>query len=897
VAAKNDERSETPVLSTGQITLPPPAFALSPVAWSEAQLARLGAEWRSVLRAFAYHPFVAISALRGEPPTQYRVDFRVRSLVLNDAEQLQYVQTVPMEIWLPPGYPTQEPLVRPLAAVFHPNISYDAVRFGTAWQMTDTLVDVVQRVGEYLAYRSYDPDALLNEVAMQWISDNAAMLPLDTRADFKPTAGGEPLARISQFGPATLEQMRRSMEELISVLSGDAAAPNVEQVRAFGHQTRNVMRMFLVPDIPAELRTRAHEFDQFALDLPASVPSWEYVRRVKSWSKSMLADSAELAQAVAELAPEIEKLSGTVIAEFSTAEDAVRHIPAAADLALPLLRLPAMFKDAALRLESLRARLSAVDLKRPPNPLPASSLLGPLVSRKLREAEDDVEFARHAITDNITALEPALLRAREEVLALRLIARWREYIDIVTKATVLEQHLAGMSDAIEGYFIHSADGTFGPFQLEQEVELGAATVVVHTAAGGAVEVHNAKNGSTLGRGTNGTAAATLPEGNKPAAPMTFKLAEGVEQPLLQLDYACKQTILLLPKLQSAPASPATSWCGRMASLFAEVEAQQMARAEHRRCMHRWEALIEELKQLAQFKARLTTHFLLQRAAILVPRLNAERADQEAIIANSTQRIAAIVARSSRDLETGRLIVPSKYAKTYTEENLALESAKKRAHRIESRLKALSNRLRDRLASTRQCGRPEVPVLRRMQPLSTELTELAPLMSDEQLLARVSSLAKLLKTPLMANFSPPPQTKVQSAPLPMTGDLDALGAAEKPVVSEGAGATDFARGDMADTGQVVQTATAGHVESQPGAAVPQTEKLESEPAAVVPRTGEVGPQPAPAMLQPEQVETESEAVVSSAVEVEEQSSAEPIEEFFALDDDEIDSDPENDWIEQ
>jgi hypothetical protein len=672
-------------VSSSQITLPPPSFALSPVAWSDGQLARLTGEWRTAFRAFAYHPFVAISVLRGDPPTQFRVDFRVRSLVFNEAEQLQYVQSVPMEVWFPPGYPSQEPLVRPLAAVFHPNISYDGVHFATAWQVTDTLVDVVHRVGEYLAYRSYDPDAVVNGVAMQWLHENAGLVPLDRRADFNPTAGGEPIGRISQFGPATLEQMRRSIEELVVALSGEAVGPSVEHVRTFAHQTRNVMRMFLDPDIPADLRERASEFDQFALDLPASVPTWEHVRRLKSWSKSMLDESAELAPAVGKLASEIEVVSGLVTGDFKSAEEAVAYIPSATELAAPLLRIQDAFKDAAKRLESLRARLAAMDFKRPPNPLKPEGPLSRLLNAKLQEAEDDVEFARHTATEHTAALEPSIVRAREEVLALRLIAKWREYIDIVVNATRLEHHLAGLADAIDGYYIRSTDSVSGPFQSEQQVVLGKAAVAVTFGNDGAMEVRDATNYSVLGRGTNGTAAVILPSADGPAVPMTFELAERTDEPLLRLDYACKQTTLLLPKLQSAPANAAASWCGRMATLFADPEAQQAARGEHRRCVHRWEAMIAELKRLSQFKARLSTHFLLQRAVVLVPRLHEEYAAQEAIIARATQRIAEIMSRSSRDAQTNQLIIPARFAKTYTAETLALETAKSAAARIESRL--------------------------------------------------------------------------------------------------------------------------------------------------------------------------------------------------------------------
>ncbi len=758
-------------------------------------------------RAFAYHPFVAVSALRGDPPSHYQVDFRVRSLVLDADEQLQYVNAVPMEIWIPPGYPTQAPLVRPLVNVFHPNISPDGVPFTSNWQIADTLADVIQRIGEYLAWRTYDPAAVVNMIALQWLSDNPGLLPLDARGDFSRNAGGEPLGRINRFGPATLEQMRRAMAELIAALSGEAAGPNVEQVRAFGHQTRVAMRLFLEPDIPAELRNRAHEFDQCALDLPASVPSWEHVRRLKAWAKTVLAESAELTPAMTQLSVETDKLSGLVTAEFDSAEQAAQLIPSASELGPSLLHLPTAYTEAAQGFATLRAQLASIDLKRPPNALADECVIARHLKQKLAEADDDVEFARHTATETMAALEPALLRARAEVLALRTIGRWREYIDLFSKAAALEQQIASLnSDAVGGYFVKSAEGAFGPFQLEQQVVVGATTIVVSASNGGAIEVRNAADDSVLGHGANGSATAMLPGGDNAAAPIIIKLAESVDEPLLQLEYACQQTTTLLPKLQSVLADEAESWCGRMLNLFAGIEAQQAARAAHRRAHHRWDALIAELTELSSYKARLATHFLLTRAVALVPRLAAERDALQQKSRQATESIAAIATRSSRHELTGALIVPPKYAKTYTDCNAALDAAAKRLRRVDARLKSISDTLRHRLASPRLCGRPEIPELHKMRPLSTELTDLAPDLSDDALRATVASLAALLNTSLIANLSPAPPAS-QPPTTHQTGELDTIGSGELPVISEGADSAELQEDDTTATEDQSVTAEA------------------------------------------------------------------------------------------
>ena len=773
--------NETPAAGAARSSLRPPAFALTPVAWSDAQIDRLKREFQGVFRAFAYHPFVAVAAQRGDPPTLYRVDFRVRSLALDEAQQLSYVDAVPVEIWLPPGYPADPPLVRPLVAVFHPNISYEAVHFAEPRQAADSLVDIIGRLGEYLSFRGYDPAVVVNEMALQWARDNARLLPLDARADFSPTAGGEPVGRIGRFGAATLEQMRQSMEEVLVALAGEGPGPTIEQVRAFGHQTRVAMSLFLAEDIPAALRATASEFDQSALDLPASVPLWQHIRRLVSWGKSVLAQAGELTQARARLEAELDKLSAMVPASLADAADAVRHIPSSTALQEILLRLPTVYKDAGNRAEALRALIGAAVAARPANPLRAQGMVARQLGARLKDAEDDVEFARHTTAEALSAMELLLPRARAEVIALRVIGGWREYIDTFEKATLLEAKLAGLSgDAIEAYTISTPDGHFGPFQLEQEVALGDVSVGTTSRQPGAIEICDAVDETVLGRGQGGCAVAMLPGGAGGPRAMTFTLSEGCDELLVQLEYAVRQTGGLLPKLQSIPAGEAQSWCGRMLSLFATEEAQQGARSEQRRANHRWESLIGDLQALSSFKARLATSFMLKRAEGSVARLLAQRAANKTSVEEATVRIRAIAQRSSRDAE-GQLIMSPKNAREFAEQSNVLDAAEKALGRASSRLEKLSNRLRERLASPRCCGRPETPTLRRVAPISAELSAVAAEFSDEWLRAVAARLAAQLKTTFMVNITAAPEPKAPEASPPP--DFTAPAAIEPPVVSE------------------------------------------------------------------------------------------------------------------
>jgi hypothetical protein len=818
--------NQTPAAGAARSSVRPPAFALKPVAWSDAQIDRLKREFQGVLRAFAYHPFVSVAAQRGDPPAVYRVDFRVRSVVLDAAQQLSYVDAVAVEIWLPPGYPADAPLVRPLAAVFHPNVSYEAVHFAEPRQSADSLAEIIGRVGEYLSFRGYDPSVVVNEMALQWARDNAGLLPLDARADFSPLAGGEPLERIGRFGAATLEQMGRSVDEVLAVLSGEGPGPTIEQVRAFAHQTRVAMSLFLAEDVPAALRAGAAKFDHAALDLPASVPLWQHVRRLVSWKKSMMAQSGELAATRAQLEGELEKLSAMLRTNFADAADASRQIPSAAALQEILLRLPSVYKDVGNRAEALRALIGAAAPVRPANPLRQEGIVARPLLARLKETEDDVEFARHRAAEALAAMDRLLPRARGDVIALRVIGGWREYIDTFAKAVALEKNLADLGgDGIEAYTISVGDDRFGPFQLEQEVALGELRVAVTSKQPGAIEVCDVANETILGRGTGGSAVAMLPGETGGPRAMTFALSEGCDELLLRLEYALRHTGGLLPKLQSITGDIGESWCGRMLALFAAEEAQQGARSEQRRAAHRWESLIEDLKALSSFKTRLATCFMLMRSEESVGRLLPQRAAHRSDIQAATGRIRAIAERSSRDAE-GQLIMSPKNAREFAEQTDALEVAKKGLERAASRLEKLSNRLRERLASPRCCGRPQTPALRRIGAISAELSGRAAGFSDEWLRAVAARLAAQLKTTFMVNIPEAPEPKVPKAPPPADSVVPAT--IEPPLLSEEAERDLVAAGHdepMAEAmpGEVTEERVAGEI------VAPETVARETEPA--------------------------------------------------------------------
>jgi ubiquitin-protein ligase len=180
-------------------------------AWSSEQLTRLEGEWRRLQRSFAFHPHVSVHPLRGDPPSEYQVDFRLKTLLIDESGQLQYADGASVHIWLPPQFPHDPPLVRPMSGLFHPNVSWEGFHLQSAWKPAETLAGLVRRLGDLLAWRIFDPESVVNTAALDWLNANPDSVPLDAQANFAPSAGGEPLAKIVRNGDKAIEGIRQSL--------------------------------------------------------------------------------------------------------------------------------------------------------------------------------------------------------------------------------------------------------------------------------------------------------------------------------------------------------------------------------------------------------------------------------------------------------------------------------------------------------------------------------------------------------------------------------------------------------------------------------------------------------------------------------------------------------------
>lgn len=145
---------------------------------STVRLRRLTADFDKLQDYVRLHPRVKLLQFDGDPPERYQLEYRIRSLRQVGGE-LTPVKSHMVEIVLPRNYPRTPPQCRMLSPVFHPNIAPHAICVGDHWSAGESLQSIVMRIGEMLAFQSYNVKSPLNGDAARWVEEHADELPLD----------------------------------------------------------------------------------------------------------------------------------------------------------------------------------------------------------------------------------------------------------------------------------------------------------------------------------------------------------------------------------------------------------------------------------------------------------------------------------------------------------------------------------------------------------------------------------------------------------------------------------------------------------------------------------------------------------------------------------------------
>lgn len=771
--------------------------AYGEIAWSSDQMTRLENEWRRLQRAFAYHPHVTLTPLHGDPPFEYQVDYRVTTLVGDEYGNLQYAPGVSVHVQITGGFPHEPPVVRPLAGVFHPNVSYEGFWLGGLWQPNQTLEGLVRQIGDLLAYRTYDPNGVVNPAAAEWMAGNAQMLPLDRQADLSPNAGGDPLGRICRYGQQSIEHFRQSLLSLHDSLL-QATAPSDAEAVAFANKTRLALNLFLENDVPDDLRHAASEIDDSARELPNALGSYAYCRKRRALTAACKQTGRSLLDMLKPVTATLDKLAGIVTEDPLEPLVALRLLPELAVLQPFQMQLPKQIQDLDQRIAAMHHQLKALVASTQPQVIPTDALLSQRLEKELDEADKAANIMASEVKKLLTQMEALAVRAKEDLAALEQIVLWRELQEMIGKGRGLERRIAEWgSEGVQAYFVENESGRFGPFQFEQPVDLGKE-VLVRNMMRGSLEVRDPALEKSLGESKNGTVAVEFPAGDEAEEPAegekpktyrtTFTITERCDDLLIQLDFLRRQVVDTFKGFHGVKITSQT-WCGNLARLLATESSRMTIEKDLSVLTQRWKATCVDLANLSPFKERLTTYFVLSRAAEALPRLTQELAAARHAMKDSDVRMEEIVKRCSRDVETDRLVVPPKLAKRYEEEQALRKKSTATIERNTKLIKSLGPQVLTRLGHPKLLGRGTIPKMKALTQVPDQLAALP--LPDGQLGELIVICEEALGRPL---GGPRPEPRAEPVPEPVAEYAPAEGA--EPEYAEGEEGVAYAEGEAA-----------------------------------------------------------------------------------------------------
>jgi ubiquitin-protein ligase len=143
------------------------------------RIRRLKLDHESLHKRFTNWPVIRLIGTAGMPPELYRFQYSLRGLyVVGDGSILERSEHV-LEVNLSLGYPRRAPQCRMLTPVFHPNFDDASVCIGDFWAASESLDDLIIRIGRMIAYQEYNTKSPLNGLAAKWAAQNSHLLPVD----------------------------------------------------------------------------------------------------------------------------------------------------------------------------------------------------------------------------------------------------------------------------------------------------------------------------------------------------------------------------------------------------------------------------------------------------------------------------------------------------------------------------------------------------------------------------------------------------------------------------------------------------------------------------------------------------------------------------------------------
>jgi len=155
------------------------------------RIRRLKLDHEQLQQRFGNWSLIRIVGTAGMPPELYRFQYFLRGLYVGADGSILERNDHLLEVNLSLGYPRRAPQCRMLTPVFHPNFDDSSVCIGDFWAASESLDDLIIRIGRMIAYQEYNTKSPLNGLAAKWAAQNTSLLPVDPRPVAPPLGHGE----------------------------------------------------------------------------------------------------------------------------------------------------------------------------------------------------------------------------------------------------------------------------------------------------------------------------------------------------------------------------------------------------------------------------------------------------------------------------------------------------------------------------------------------------------------------------------------------------------------------------------------------------------------------------------------------------------------------------------
>ena len=203
------------------------------------RLRRIRADYRKLKEKCRDNPYISIKRTRGNPPEFYVIEYHVKGVSITRGDKIEIRDVHEVGIMLPKYYPRVSPKCRMLTPVFHPNIDELAICIGDHWSASETLSQLVVRIGEMIAYQSYNIKSPINKRAARWAAQNESRFPIDSSyINFKEDVPENLQEKVEEIEIKVWE--RDDAEGLVQIVSLEERKPDT------GEATERVPETFAI---------------------------------------------------------------------------------------------------------------------------------------------------------------------------------------------------------------------------------------------------------------------------------------------------------------------------------------------------------------------------------------------------------------------------------------------------------------------------------------------------------------------------------------------------------------------------------------------------------------------------------------------------------------------------